>query len=85
MARTHTQIHLLGNNIQSLHEYFDPDTLPEQLAGSLPPYEGREWAETMIEAHEYKECVSNMEESAHTRVTLVPGAPCLLKSRETVV
>ena len=40
-----TQLHFHASSLESLHEHFDVDVLPEELGGKLPP--GNELAKVM--------------------------------------
>lgn len=42
------QIFLHGNNLNSLHQLIQPECLPSEFGGTLPPYDMGIWARTLL-------------------------------------
>lgn len=42
------QIFLHGNNLNSLHQLIQPECLPSEFGGTLPPYDMGMWARTLL-------------------------------------
>lgn len=42
------QIFLHGNNLNSLHQLIQPECLPSEFGGTLPPYDMGVWARTLL-------------------------------------
>lgn len=69
------QIHLFGDNMDKLHEHFHPSTLPDELAGTLPPYDGTSWTQTIVETT-----------SSRTRTgSVVSGEPAEERGGESLI
>ena len=42
------QIFLHGNNLNTLHQILQPDCLPSEFGGTLPPYDMGIWARSLL-------------------------------------
>lgn len=47
-SHPHPQIFLHGNNLNSLHQLIQPECLPSEFGGTLPPYDMGIWARTLL-------------------------------------
>ena len=45
------QVNLLGRETRFLRTHFKPEILPREFGGSCGAYEGKSWAELIIQAH----------------------------------
>ncbi|XP_077442545.1 clavesin-2 [Stigmatopora argus] len=52
--KTRKRIFLHGNNLTSLHQLLQPEILPSELGGMMPPYDMGTWARALLE-HAYDE------------------------------
>ncbi|XP_071761264.2 clavesin-1-like [Centroberyx gerrardi] len=46
--KTRKRIFLHGNNLNSLHQLIQPECLPSEFGGTLPPYDMGIWARTLL-------------------------------------
>nr|XP_061810254.1 clavesin-1-like [Nerophis lumbriciformis] len=46
--KTRKRIFLHGNNLNSLHQLIQPECLPSEFGGTLPPYDMGMWARTLL-------------------------------------
>ncbi|XP_034427981.1 clavesin-1-like [Hippoglossus hippoglossus] len=46
--KTRKRIFLHGNNLNSLHQLIQPECLPSEFGGSMPPYDMGIWARTLL-------------------------------------
>ncbi|KAF6729650.1 Clavesin-1 [Oryzias melastigma] len=46
--KTRKRIFLHGNNLNSLHQLIQPEFLPSEFGGTLPPYDMGMWARTLL-------------------------------------
>ncbi|XP_071393562.1 clavesin-1-like, partial [Centroberyx affinis] len=46
--KTRKRIFLHGNNLNSLHQLLQPECLPSEFGGTLPPYDMGIWARTLL-------------------------------------
>uniref|UniRef100_A0A3Q3XGM7 Clavesin-1 n=1 Tax=Mola mola TaxID=94237 RepID=A0A3Q3XGM7_MOLML len=46
--KTRKRIFLHGNNLNSLHQLLQPECLPSEFGGTLPPYDMGMWARTLL-------------------------------------
>nr|XP_020477537.1 clavesin-1-like isoform X2 [Monopterus albus] len=46
--KTRKRIFLHGNNLNSLHQLIQPECLPSEFGGTLPPYDMGVWARTLL-------------------------------------
>ncbi|XP_028296478.1 clavesin-2 isoform X1 [Gouania willdenowi] len=52
--KTRKRIFMHGNNLNSLHQLLQPEILPSELGGMMPPYDMGTWARTLLQ-HSYDE------------------------------
>lgn len=52
-SKNNFQIHLHGNDLNSLHKHIPQDILPAEYGGTLPPFDNTQWRQRILNNQEY--------------------------------
>ncbi|XP_028288186.1 clavesin-1-like [Parambassis ranga] len=84
--KTRKRIFLHGNNLNSLHQLIQPECLPSEFGGTLPPYDMGIWARTLLGPDYNDETEYTLTYDAmHVRENCGGGDKDMMKRSQSVV